>query len=205
MLCFGCESSSGASVAPRPAASVKAHPAFSVPKTAEMLADSDSAAVPPQQPMPSKPGKSRDKKDWAQNCKIQRPCAPQAKELPTCDAQQTERPWIDVVTEGDAVVGKEVEVSGTLGLTLLKKSGPAECAAGACCHALDMQIVLVGEPTGSLPLRGLTCSGDDSILCCSVPTEGQSVLARGRLRRLSANQWQLDDPSLCVVDHTRRH
>lgn len=205
-LCFACEPSSS-SAPPRPATSVKAHPAFSVPKTPEMLPDPDPPALRAENTQPPKPAKSRDKKDWQASCKIQQPCAPETKSIPSCDAQVSLRPWVDVVSEGNAVVGKEVEVSGTLGLSLLKKTGSGECAPGACCHTLEMQIVLVGEPSGSLPLRGLTCSGDDSTLCCSVPAEGQAVVARGRLHQVAAglSKWQLDDPKLCVVDHSARH
>ena len=203
-LCIGCESS-GAAEAARPAASVKAHPAFSVPKTPEMLPDPAPRA--PRADPKAKPAKSTDKKDWQANCKIQQACTPQAKELPACDTDVPQRPWVDVVSEGDGSIGKEVQVSGTLGLSLIKKTGSGACAPGACCHTLDMQIVLVGEPTGSLPLRGLTCSGDDSLLCCSVPAEGQAVVARGRLQKLSAgvSKWQLDAPTLCLIDNTPKH
>jgi hypothetical protein len=205
-LCFGCESN-GAAATARPAASVKVHPAFAVPKTPEMLPDVDSAALRVEDPAPAKPAQSRDKKDWQANCKIQRPCVPEAKSLPTCEANVTQRPWVDVVTEGNAVAGKEVEVSGTVGLSLVKKTGGGECAPGACCHTLDMQLVLIGEPNGSLPLKGLTCSGDDSTLCCSVPADGQAVVARGKLKKITAglSQWQLIDPTLCVIDNTRHH
>jgi len=205
-LCLGCDSN-GASAAARPVASVKAHPAFSVPKTAEMLPDVDSPALRVKDPLPAKPAKSRDKKDWQANCKIQRPCVPETKNLPSCEAHVAQRPWVDVVSEGEAVLGKEVEVSGTLGLSLIKKTGSGACAPGACCHTLDMQLVLVGEPNGSLPLRGLTCSGDDSTLCCSVPADGQAVVARGRLRKLDAgaSKWQLDDPTLCLIDNSPNH
>jgi len=205
-LCFACESN-GAPAQPKPAASVKTHPAFSVPKSAEMLPDPDPPALRAEHRAPAKPSKSRDKKDWQANCKIQRACAPEPKDIPTCDAHVSQRPWIDVVTEGDAIIGKEVEVSGTLGLSLIKKTGTGECAPGACCHSLEMQIVLVGEPTGSLPLHGLTCSGDDSTLCCSVPADGQAVVARGRLRKLSAgvSKWQLEEPTLCLIDNTPNH
>jgi len=202
VLCFGCESS-GAADAPRPVATVKAHPAFTVPKTAEMRADIEPSAVRLNTPPP----KPRDKKDWQANCLIQRPCTQETKQLPTCDAQAAQRPWVDVVTEGNVLVGKEVEVSGTLGLSLIKKTGSGTCAPGACCHRLEMQIVLVGEPTGSLPLRGLTCSGDDSVLCCSVPAEGQAVVAKGRLQKAAAggNQWQLSEPTLCLIDNSPKH
>lgn len=206
VLCLACESN-GASVAPHPAVSSKMHPAFSVPKTPEMLPDPEPSALRADTPTPAKPAKSRDKKDWQANCKIQKACVPEAKEIPTCNPHVTQRPWVDVVTEGDAVIGKEVDASGTLGLSLIKKTGSGECAPGACCHTLDMQIVLVGEPTGSLLLRGLTCSGDDSALCCSVPAEGQSVVAHGRLRKIDTgvSRWQLEDPSLCLIDNTPRH
>ena len=204
LLCFGCDSS-GTSASPRLASSVKAHPAFAMPKTPEMLPASEPTAHPIDDAPRPKP---RDKKDWQANCLIQRACVPETKQLPSCDAQVTQRPWIDVVSEGDALLGKEVEVSGTLGLSLIKKTGSGACAPGVCCHKLDMQIVLVGEPTGSLPLRGLTCSGDDSVLCCSVPTEGQAVVARGRLQRAGTggvNKWQLSEPTLCLIDNTPRH
>jgi hypothetical protein len=204
--CFACESN-GPSGAPRPAATVKEHPAFAVPKTPEMLPDPEPSALRVDAKAPAKPPKSRDKKDWQANCKIQQPCTPETRELPTCDAHTSQRPWVDVVSEGDALLGKEVEVSGTLGLSLIKKTGARQCAPGACCHTLDLQIVLVGEPNGSLPLRGLTCSGDDSQLCCSVPAEGQAVVARGRLQKVTAgvSKWQLDAPTLCQIDNTPKH
>jgi hypothetical protein len=204
LLCFGCESS-GTSDAPRPASKVKAHPAFAVPKTPEMLPTPEPSALRADDAPRPKP---REKQDWQANCMIQRACLPETKQLPTCDAQVPQRPWIDVVSEGDGLLGKEVQVSGTLGLSLIKKTGSGACTPGACCHKLDMQLVLVGEPTGSLPLRGLTCSGDDSVLCCSVPAEGQAVVARGRLQKAAAggvNKWQLSDTTLCVIDNTPHH
>ena len=201
--CFACDSS-GASAAARPASTVKPHPAFAVPKTAEMRPDPEPAAVRADVTPHAKP---RDKKDWQANCRIQKGCLPEPQTIPTCDAHVAQRPWVDLVTEGDALLGKEVAVSGTIGLSLLKKTGSGVCAKGACCHTLEMQIVLVGEPTGSLPLHGLGCSGDDSALCCSVPAEGQSVVARGRLQKVAtgASKWQLDDPTLCLIDNTPQH
>jgi len=204
LLCLSCESSR-ASEAPRPASSVKPHPAFDVPKTPDMLTVAEtSLARIDHAPRP----KPRAKQDWQADCMIQQACTPEPKPIPTCDARVPQRPWVDVVTQSDVFLGKEVEVSGTLGLSLIKKTGSGVCAPGACCHELRMQIVLVGEPTGSLPLRGLTCSGDDSLLCCSVPTEGQAVVARGRLQKApagSGSKWQLLDPTLCLIDDTPRH
>jgi hypothetical protein len=172
-----------------------------------MLPDPEPSALRVDEKTPKKPIKSRDKKDWQANCKIQHACTPETPELAVCDARVTQRPWVDVVSEGDALLGKQVEVTGTLGLSLIKKTGPTACAPGACCHTLDMQIVLVGEPTGSLPLRGLTCSGDDSTLCCSVPADGQAVVAKGRLRKRTdgVSKWQLDEPTLCLIDNTPTH
>jgi hypothetical protein len=203
VLCFGCESS-GAADMPKPATTVKAHPAFAVRSTPEMRAEPEPSAA---RRGDTPPPKQREKKDWQASCRIQRACAPETKAIPTCDAQVPQRPWVDAVTEGNALLGKEVAVSGTLGLSLIKKTGSGTCAPGACCHTLDMQIVLVGEPTGSLPLRGLTCSGDDSALCCSVPAEGQAVVAKGRLQKAagSGSQWQLSEPSLCLIDNTPKH
>jgi hypothetical protein len=203
VLCAACESS-GASDAPRPATTVKAHPAFALPNTPEMRTTPEPSAIRTND---APPPPRRDKKDWQANCMIQRACSPETKELPPCDAQLPQRPWVDVVTEGNGVLGKEVVVSGTLGLSLIKKTGSGACAPGACCHKLEMQLVLVGEPTGSLPLRGFTCSGDDSVLCCSVPAEGQAVIAKGRLQKQAAgsSQWQLSEPTLCVIDNTAKH
>jgi hypothetical protein len=206
LLCFGCESK-GASETARPALTVKEHPAFALPKTPEMRADPGPSVLRvADTPPPHVPAK-KDKKDWQESCKIQRACTPETKQIPTCDAQVPQRPWVDVVTEGDVLLEKEVVVSGTLGLSLIKKTGSGTCAPGACCHTLEMQIVLVGEPNGSLPLRGLTCSGDDSALCCSVPTEGQAVVARGRLQKAGTggSKWQLSEPALCLIDNTPRH
>jgi len=201
LLCLGCESA-GATDAARPTSKVKVHPEFPVPKTPEMAADPEpSVRRVDDVPKP----KPREKKDWQANCMIQRACETGA--IPTCDPQVPQRPWVDVVTQGEALVGKEVFVSGTLGLSLRKKTGSGTCTPGVCCHTLDMQIVLVGEPAGSLPLRGLTCAGDDSALCCSVPAEGQAVVARGHLQKgpASGSKWQLSEPSLCLIDNTPRH
>jgi len=203
LLSLGCESAS-ATDATRPTSTVKAHPEFAVPKTPEMTADPEpSVRRVDDAPKP----KPREKKDWQASCMIQRACTPETREIPTCEPQVPQRPWVDVVTQGEALVGKEVFVSGTLGLSLRKKTGSGTCTPGACCHTLDMQIVLVGEPAGSLPLRGLTCAGDDSALCCSVPAEGQAVVARGHLQKgpASGSKWQLSEPSLCLIDNTPRH
>jgi hypothetical protein len=204
VLCFACEAS-GAAEAPRAAPTVKTHPAFALPKTQEMRAEPQPPAVRSNE-APTPP-KARDKKDWQASCLIQHACAPAPQQIPTCAAQVPERPWVDVVTEGDALAGKEVAVSGTVGLSLIKKTGSGTCQPGACCRTLEMQIVLVGEPQGSLPLRGLTCVGDDSAVCCSVPADGQAVVARGRLQKsaIGGSKWQLSEPRLCLIDHTPQH
>jgi len=175
-----------------------------MPKTAEMLPDPEPAAVRADVTPPAKP---RAKQDWQANCRIQKKCLPEPQAIPACDANVPQRPWVDVVSEGEALLGKEVAVSGTIGLSLLKKTGSGACPPGACCHTLEMQIVLVGEPAGSLPLNGLVCSGDDSALCCSVPAEGESVVARGRLQKGApgVSKWRLNDPQLCLIDNTPRH
>jgi len=175
-----------------------------MPKTPEMLPEpapserhvEDAPKAPP-----------RDKKDWAANCKIQKGCSPEPKLLATCDASVSQRPWVDVVTQADVFLGKEVSASGTVGLTLIKKTGSGACTPGTCCHTLEMQIVLVGEPAGSLPLVGLTCSGDDSAMCCAVPADGQAVVARGILKKApgAPGKWQLEKPELCQIDNSPNH
>jgi len=201
LLSLGCESH-GASEPARP--KVKEHPAFAIPKTPEMMAEpapSERRVAEAPTPPP------RDKKDWAANCKIQKGCSPEPKILPACDADLMQRPWVDVVSQADVFLGKEVAASGTIGLSLIKKTGAGACKPGTCCHTLEMQIVLVGEPAGSLPLIGLTCSGDDSTMCCAVPADGQAVVARGTLKKAPGGpgKWQLEKPDLCLIDNSPKH
>ena len=201
-LGLGCESTD-ASDNPRPVATAKPHPAFPTPNTQEMRSDPEPSQVRADPPPPPKP---RDKKDWDASCMIQRACSPEPKEIPFCDANAPQKPWSEAAAEGDALLGKAIAVSGTLGLSLTNKTGAGKCAPGVCCHKLDMQIVLVSEPGGSLPLRGLTCSGDDSTLCCRVPAEGQAVIATGKLEKAGgASKWQLAGAKLCLIDTTPRH
>jgi hypothetical protein len=113
-------------------------------------------------------------------------------------------------------VGQVVRVEGPLrrGAGVCTLLG---CAQGTCCNGCGADLML-GEPAGGADPRavGLTlvdavggaearrlvCTGDESGLCCPVPTDGRTVVAEGRLRlhgrSLHGPYYALENPTLCV-------
>jgi len=102
------------------------------------------------------------------------------------------------VGDADSLVGKVIEVKGGLGLTGSNALSRV-CAPGECCHSLRFGMVLEGREVLFFP--SLTCAGDDSKVCCSMPAEGQVVMAHGKLERAKGPgivKWQIRNPTLCV-------
>ncbi len=200
-LCVGlgltlvaCESSSAA---PEPKRAARVHPVFPVPPSPEMIAqsmvgiaDRDAGTAPVAPP-----------KNWDASCQVNRSCATKEQAVPTCESGRVAGRWSDAQIIGDSLEGKTIDVKGQVGLTPAQNTGNAnkKCAPNSCCHALRMDITIDGEPL-ALPLVGFSCSGDDSKLCCTVPADGQQVIAHGRLKKSSKSgyKWQLEDATLCV-------
>jgi len=82
-----------------------------------------------------------------------------------------------------------------------------------CCNTCWAKLSLgdLDEPGGkSLALHNarspdlLTCSGDESLLCCALEAQGQEVVVRGTLRRIpaidpdSAPSYALEDATVCA-------
>lgn len=195
-LCVACESSEQPK---RAAAAV--HPEFPVPPSPEMIAQSEPPSA--REPPLSDAGAAISAEAWNPSCLIHRGCPRESRALPSCPAGKVAPAWRELQVEAAALNGKTIDVSGPLGLAPAEaraNSGP--CAKGVCCHTLRLRLALDGTPL-SLPLQGLSCSGDDSKLCCAVPAEGQTVIAHGRLVKTQAPsgvQWQLEGVSLCTPE-----
>lgn len=195
---FACQSAGD----PAPTRAAHVHPEFPVPPSPEMIAQTTigtmaagerDAATPPATPP----------KEWKPGCLVHRACPVKEQPLPACAPEKTALRWSELQFQAEALAGKSVEVKGVLGLapTASTSNLNKKCAPDTCCHALRMAMTLEGEPT-SLPLVGMTCTGDDSKLCCSTPANGQTVIANGRLTKAPAGgaaKWQLSDPTLCEV------
>ncbi len=198
LLAVACESRNDAPP-PKPA---HVHPDFPVPKSPEMIAQSvdlegDGGARRAQ----GAPSANPDPAHWNASCLAKRGCPTKEKSLPTCDPGTKAALWSMAQTDADSLLGKTIDVSGMLGLTPTLAPAKHKCAPDTCCHQLGFGITVDGTPL-ALPLKGYSCTGDDSKLCCTVPTDDQRVIAHGRLAKASGAgvaKWQLEDVALCLV------
>ncbi|MET0792707.1 MAG: hypothetical protein ABW061_14395 [Polyangiaceae bacterium] len=197
-LLLACETSSAP--APAPTRSAWVHPEFPVRPSPEMIAQSNigmeaearRAAAVAEPPPP---------KNWNASCLMHRACPFKEQAVPTCETGKGAARWSELQLQADSLLGKTVDVKGGLGLAPIQGTSnqTTKCAADSCCHALRMAITIDGDPI-ALPLVGLSCAGDDSKLCCSVPANGQTVIAHGRLAKAPGkglSKWQLEDVTLC--------
>jgi hypothetical protein len=139
------------------------------------------------------------KKDWSPRCLASRGCPTKTAAIPSCVPGTKVPGWSETFNDANKLVGKTIEVSGSLGLTGSNPVGKA-CAPNECCHTLRFGMLLESAPEALL-LPGLSCTGDDSELCCSVPAESQKVVARGTLQHATGAgivKWQLGSASLCT-------
>ncbi len=137
---------------------------------------------------------------WNSSCQVHRKCAKAPTAIPDCEAGVIAEEWGQLQYNADKHVGQMVAVQGPLALTPARPPGSQKCAPGACCHALMMNIVLDGRPE-AVALPGNTCTGDDSAMCCSMPANGQTVIARGKVQRASAAsglKFQLLNATFCI-------
>jgi hypothetical protein len=196
---LACESAGD----PTPTRAAHVHPDFPVRPSPEMIAQSNlgmaadrdraAAAAPPPAP-----------KNWKPSCLVHRACPTKEQALPTCEKGKSAPRWSELQFQAESMVGKTVDVTGVLGIAPTPSTSNLnnKCAPDTCCHTLRMGMTLDGEPA-SLPLIGMSCSGDDSKLCCSVPANSQTAIAHGRLINApgaGAAKWQLQDATLCEVE-----
>jgi hypothetical protein len=159
-------------------------------------------------------------KPWADACRIRRGCSVVPEPLPTCAPRIKARDWPQLLaTVPKALLGKVVRVRGRLGvgpvfrgpwwIPLADQVSPAPApapGANSCGDRAEAPVVLQGRK--ALVLEALSCSGDDSRLCCDAPAYGQSVVATGVLQ-LSPTQgadsaWTLAAVKLCADPLPRR-
>lgn len=88
----------------------------------------------------------------------------------------------------------------------------AECTEGECertCCNTCVSVVTIGDPDSSRYVRLVSaetpglylCRGDESLLCCQFPTDGQTVVAQGTFQMtsgLSPPVYQLFANELCT-------
>ena len=144
-------------------------------------------------------------------CVVKRGC-PRVAPLPRCASSGPAQPLAELLAGAERRVGEVVRVEGPL------RRGPGVCTLllcrkNACCNGCGADLMLGAAAGGADPratgltlvdrmggpaARRLVCSGDDSGLCCPVPTEGRTVVAEGRLRLHGRGHYALEDPTLCV-------
>lgn len=193
-----CNKHESAATSPSASASAHVHPPIA---EAQPDFEAQAAAIARSHPSaaPAEPAVPAVK--WNASCQANRECKTAPLPLSACEGPRPKFTWSDVQHDGATMLGKEVSVMGNLGMTPNKAPKPGKCAPGECCHALSFTLVVDGSPSALL-LDGLTCTGDDSKLCCTVPADGQEVIAKGRLKNApkgSAAKYQLADAKLCLA------
>ncbi len=101
---------------------------------------------------------------------------------PRCDAGKVLTPQ-EALANRSALLGKTVSITGTLA------HGPMgctemECAEDQCCNTCwaDVQFVIPRSgQDGGIALDGVSCTGDDTGVCCSVPL-GKALTVVGVLK-----------------------
>jgi len=136
-------------------------------------------------------------------------------QLPPC-GDVAEPPSIETLMAALPAAGSTVGVAGPL----RREAGMCTqlgCATShGCCNSCGAGLLLSDreEPAnlqpGELLLWGtidgisLTCGGDESLLCCPVPTDGTRVLVHGRLgeygRSIDGPLHGLEVDSICLLD-----
>jgi len=140
-----------------------------------------------------------DRESWEprDDCVSRRGCTLAPSKIPSCPGHVRARPWSEVLCTSRS--GQVVQVRGVLGVSGVF-STMMGCEPGSCCNQTSASVVLVGGHE-ILMLSGLYCLGDDSRVCCTAPAYGQTVIATGRLDRvttgLAAGHWLLVEPTLC--------
>ncbi len=165
--------------------------------------------VPESEPVPevaAVEGTDAPGPPWEPYCLVQRGCGHRPTPIPPCAAGTDARDWSDLLASGETLSGQEVHVRGLLGVGRRTFGWNNACVREgfrACCNNEGADIVL-GGATETLGLPDLSCSGDESLLCCDVPAYGQVVVATGRLTRATHERspadprWILEDERLCV-------
>jgi hypothetical protein len=160
-----------------------------VPEVAA-VEETDAAAGPP----------------WEPYCLVQRGCGHRPTAIPPCAAGTEARDWSDLLASAENQSSQEVHVRGLLGVGRRTFGWNNACVREgfrACCNREGADVVL-GGATETLGLPDLSCSGDESLLCCDVPAYGQVVVATGRLTRATHERsppdprWTLESARLCV-------
>lgn len=150
-------------------------------------------------------------------CLIKQGCpAPQTLRRCGADVTRQAQPLTSVLATAPKQLGREVIVRSRLRLTgrVCTRKG---CAKGTCCNRCDASYVvttaakpshihphtvaLINRGKGPHPHAKLTCSGDDSKVCCPYPTGQQVVVTAELVRRgtsVHGPTYALRNPRLCL-------
>ena len=134
------------------------------------------------------------------------------RKLPPCEGDNDPwRPVADILARAKSLSGGIVRVRGALGVGAvvpgpsvggMNVDRPSCDPAVSCCGHLWAR-VLVGGADGALAIESMSCSGDESRVCCNAPAYGQSVIASGVLVREQQGQttvgWRLVNVTVCEV------
>ena len=114
------------------------------------------------------------------------------------------------------VSGTAVAVSGPLRRESAICTQLGCATADGCCNGCGAALLLSADPTphfaspADLRLRGslggveLSCGGDESLVCCPVPTDGRQVVVTGELTEdglsVDGALYRLEVSALCTLE-----
>jgi hypothetical protein len=138
-------------------------------------------------------------KTWPDSYQIHRACEKPARVIPSCPAGTSGEAWSTLVARAPTLLGQAIAIRDPLVVGSWASCYPFDHPGWRICYrgiAGGSLVLGQADPPLSILVSG-HCSGDESRLCCNLPAFGQTVVAKGVLRR--TNEWYLDHPTICEV------
>jgi hypothetical protein len=142
---------------------------------------------------------------YSAKCLVHRGCDVGPAPVPACPADIQATDWSALRGTAATHLGELVSVRGAVAVGPIPWALSA-CGARAdgigCCGWGNGPVVLGSAP--ALRLAGLSCAGDESLLCCNGPAYGETLIASGRLEKNDGglpdsrlSDYKLVSPTLC--------
>jgi hypothetical protein len=126
---------------------------------------------------------------YSASCLVHRGCDMGPAPVPACPTDMEATDWSAFRDSAPAHVGELVHVRGAVAVgPMVWPAG--HCGARAdgigCCSFGNGPVVLGSAP--ALSLDSLFCAGDESLVCCNGPADGETLIASGRLKKRESGE-----------------
>lgn len=136
-------------------------------------------------------------------CLVEKGC-PRPAEIPQCKTNIEAIPARRVLLHADDYLGRTIAVSGAIG----RRGGVCTLLGcpGECCNSCYSQTTL--DSVG-IWAPGFRCRGDESLICCTPPTDGSQIVVSGLFVEVVNKEvvghsgLRFENASYCRADHSR--